>query len=302
MKVSVTFYPEDIYSPLYRMSKRLLPKFAVHIKDKYVKKILNSISVDMYDIVFVIRGGILSVATLEHLKQKLPHAKFVMYQWDSMKQNRYESIMTYFDVIKTFDKQDSIQYKLDYLPLFYTSKYSDIVKNKKNKKYDLVFYGAYHSDRLEIIKYMENFCKQNDLIFKSHLYITKMALFRLLMTGAIGLDGLKYLKTYSIDTKEILEVYRETFAVLDIELNIQNGLTIRTFEALGAGLKLITTNKSIIDEPFYNDKNIFVLDRNSLNMDMVFFQNNFYFDTNFDNYLFENWLNNLINADGKKDE
>lgn len=294
---NVTYYPEDIYTPLYRTAKKLFPRVAKYLRDKYVDGLLNSITDDMYDIVFVIRGGILSPAALEYLKEKLPAAKFVMYQWDSMKQSRYEPIIKYFDIVKTFDHKDANDYNLVYLPLFYTSKYLDVAKEKKNKKYDLVFYGAYHSDRLEIVKYIDEFCKKNNLQFKYHLYITKMALCRLLLTGRIGLNDLKYLKTYSIDAKEILEVYKESLAILDIELNIQNGLTMRTFEALGAGLKLITTNKNIKREPFYNEKNIMVIDRYDLDLDLSFFQTDFSHEVGFEKYMFENWLDNLFSLE-----
>lgn len=291
---SVTFYAEDIYTPLYRMSNKIFPNFAKYLKDCYINSILNNVSNDSFDIVFVIRGGILSPLTMESLKKKLPNAKFVMYQWDSNKQSRYEFIIKYFDVVKTFDKEDTKMYELEYLPLFYTKKYEEVAKNKLQKKYDIVFYGAYHSDRLEIIKYIDEFCRKNNLIFKYHLYITKMALFRLFCLGLIKINELKYLKTYSVGTDDILAVYKKSLATLDIELNIQNGLTMRTFEALGAGLKLITTNKNIINEPFYNNKNITILDRNDMKFDLDFFKNDFVIDVKFEKYLFDNWFYNLF--------
>ena len=39
---------------------------------------------------------------------------------------------------------------------------------------------------------------------------------------------------------------------------------MRSIEALGAGKKLVTTNKSIVDEDFYNSQNIHILDREGL--------------------------------------
>ena len=291
---SVSFYPEDMYTPLYRMSSKVFPFFANYIKASYVRNILKSVSNNSYDLVFVIRGGILTPLVMENLKKKLPHAKFVMYQWDSNKQSKYESIIKYFDIVKTFDHDDAKKYGLAYLPLFYTKRYDDVAKNKQKKRYDVVFYGAYHSDRLDIIKHIDEFCKKNNLVFRYHLYITKMALFRLLLLGVIKIKDLKYLKTYSVKIDEILEVYKKSFATLDIELNIQNGLTMRTFESLGAELKLITTNINIKNEPFYNDENIIILNRNNLKIDLAFFQNNFIANVDFQKYLFENWFNSLF--------
>ena len=48
------------------------------------------------------------------MKKKLPKAKFVMYQWDSMEQSHYNSIIKYFDKVKTFDMSDSKIYNLNY--------------------------------------------------------------------------------------------------------------------------------------------------------------------------------------------
>ena len=124
-----------------------------------------------------------------------------------------------------------------------------------------------------------------------------MALFRLLCFGVVKFKDLGYLKTYSVGMDEILNVYKESLATLDIELTIQYGLTMRTFEALGAGLKLITTNKNIKDEPFYNDQNITILDRNHLHIDLDFFKNDFQSDLAFERYLFENWFNNVFEED-----
>jgi len=291
---TVKFFAEDIYTPLYRFSNRIFPLLAKYLKQQYVDKILDDSEKKDYDIVFVIRGGILAPDTMEKLKKNLHNAKFVMYQWDSNQQSNYENIIKYFDCVKTFDKEDAKKYNLEYLPLFYSKQYEDIKLHKKQKKFDIVFFGAYHSDRLEIVKFMDNFCTKNNLKFKYHLYITKMGLFRLIFIGVIKLEDLKLFKTYTVNTSEIIDVYSKSFAVLDIELNIQNGLTMRTFETLGAGLKLITTNKNIQNEPFYNQQNVMIIDRLNYKIDLNFFKIDFFDDEDFAKYSLRSWFNNLF--------
>lgn len=295
----VTFYSEDIYTPLYRISNRILPLFAKYLKQKYVDKMLHNITQDLYDFVFVIRGGILSPFIMDKLKQKLPYTKFIMYQWDSNKQSQYQDIIQYFDIVKTFDKNDAYNFDIGYLPLYYSKEYENLKYNKSEKIYDISFFGAYHSDRLKIIKFVEKFCILNKLEFKYHLYITKMGLFRLFCLGIIKVSDMKYFKTYTVGIKEILNVYSHSFSILDIELNIQNGLTMRTFEALGSGLKLITTNKNIINEPFYNEENITILHRNDLNLNLNFFKKSFCNDANIEQYTFKNWFYNLFEGKEK---
>lgn len=295
----VTFYSEDIYTPLYRISNKIFPLLAKYLKQKYVDEMLYKITQNLYDFVFVIRGGILSPLIMDELKLKLPNAKFIMYQWDSNKQSQYENIIQYFDIVKTFDKKDAYNFNIEYLPLYYSKDYENLKQHKSEKLYDISFFGAYHSDRLNIIRFIENFCRLNNLEFKYHLYITKMGLFRLFCLGIIKISDMKYLKTYTVGIKEILDVYRHSFSVLDIELNIQDGLTMRTFEALGSGLKLITTNKNIINEPFYNEENIIILYRNDLNLNLDFFKNSFCDDENIKQYTFENWFYNLFEGKEK---
>lgn len=291
---TVKFFAEDIYTPLYRFSNRIFPLLAKYLKQQYVDKILDDSEKNDHDIVFVIRGGVLLLDTMEKLKKNLHNAKFIMYQWDSNQQSNYENIIKYFDCVKTFDKKDAKKYNLEYLPLFYSKQYEDIKLHKKQKKFDIVFFGAYHSDRLEIVKFMDNFCTKNNLKFKYHLYITKMGLFRLILIGVIKLKDLKYLKTYTANTQEILDTYKCSLSVLDIELNIQNGLTMRTFEALGAGLKLITTNKNILQETFYNHQNIIIIDRNKYNLDESFFKKDFLDEIDFNQYSLEGWFFKLF--------
>ena len=50
---------------------------------------------------------------------------------------------------------------------------------------------------------------------------------------------------------------------------------MRTFETLGAGKKLITTNSQIKKYSFYNDQNIFILDRENILMSRDFLKSPF---------------------------
>ena len=67
-------------------------------------------------------------------------------------------------------------------------------------------------------------------------------------------------KPMSADT--ISKHYTDCAAVLDIEHPNQSGLTMRTFEVIASGKKLITTNKKIIEHDFFDPSRICVIDRN----------------------------------------
>lgn len=291
---NVIFYQEMIQSIIYRVSNKFSKKLESYLKNKYLNSILENTLNDMYDIVFVIRGGYLSPSWLERLHVKLPNAKFFMYQWDSTRQNNYLPLIKYFDKVQTFDMVDAKKYDLAYLPLFYTNQYKKLQKDKKKSKYNLVFFGAYHSDRLEIIKYIDELFKENNLIFKYHLYITRLALFRLLLTRVVSLKDIHFFKTHSVSLNEIIETYIEADAVLDIELSIQNGLTMRTFETLGANLKLVTTNKNIKKEIFYDSQRIMYIDRDNIQIDLDFFKKENNFDNKFEEFNIDTWVQKIL--------
>lgn len=268
----VNFFSEIKQSVIYRISQKICKNFAKKIEGKHLDSILMCAKKTKFDIVLVIRGGIISGDFMGKLRATLKSSLFYMYQWDSYQQNDYRSLIPFFDVVSTFDIADSKELELSYIPLFFTDEYAKLSQCKNEKLTDMVFFGAYHSDRLNIVKFFAKLFSINGLNFQSHLYLKKIPLLSRLMKGEISLKDLKYIKTYPVSSKTIAEAYAETKAVLDVELSIQSGLSMRTFEVLGSGLKLVTTNKNIMSADFYHDNQILVIDRKSLQADVSFFE------------------------------
>jgi spore maturation protein CgeB len=61
--------------------------------------------------------------------------------------------------------------------------------------------------------------------------------------------------------EKVQRVFARSLSILDIQHPRQSGLTMRTFEALGSGKKLITTNPEIAEYDFFNSQNIRIIDR-----------------------------------------
>jgi hypothetical protein len=66
-----------------------------------------------------------------------------------------------------------------------------------------------------------------------------------------------------MSAETISQHYNESAAILDIEHPNQSGLTMRTFEVIASGKKLVTTNKKIVEHDFYEPARICVIDRES---------------------------------------
>ncbi len=290
----VDYYPEVLDDFLYRLAKNYSERLKKALEIVYMNKIVRQMD-EGYDYFFLIRGEILTDKFLKFLKCKSPNAKFIMYQWDSSKNNpNFLSLLSSFDDVMTFDREDSVKYNLSYLPLFYTQDYKKIVLQEK-KRYDIVFFGAYHGDRLEIVKKISKEALKQKLCIHLIVYISKMALVLRLLKREITFGDLKYLRTVKVSQKEILSAYSTTKAVLDIENYGQKGLTMRTLEVLGSGLKLITTNIFIKYESFYSKEQVLIIDRKSPLLNENFFQDNNFQKMNIvNNYSLENWLKKIF--------
>lgn len=59
--------------------------------------------------------------------------------------------------------------------------------------------------------------------------------------------------------EEVIQRMLEASAIVDVLQDEQLGLSLRPMEALYLGKKLLTTNVGIVDEPFYNKNNTYVL-------------------------------------------
>ena len=70
----------------------------------------------------------------------------------------------------------------------------------------------------------------------------------------------KYFTLSSLNRDQCLDILKKSKAVIDCPIPNQNGLTMRTFEALALNTKLITTNKNIKEYEFYTENNIYVVD------------------------------------------
>jgi hypothetical protein len=87
-------------------------------------------------------------------------------------------------------------------------------------------------------------------------------------------------------------------AVLDIEYPKQAGLTMRTFEVLASRKKLITTNKTILQQDFYNPMRICFINRDnpSVPTDFLISEVPPLSDNFMTKYSLRGWLMEILNT------
>lgn len=292
----VDFFRERPDTLGWRYAKKLSKKIQKKIESHYLNTILEEISNRQYDYFFLIRGEIFTPCFLKKLKELFPATKFIMYQWDSDRVVDYIKNIEFFDKVLTFDMKDAQKHHLSYLPLFFTKAYSQ-KRLDIQKKYDIVFVGYYHTDRLAVIQKIEKECVERGLNFKYYIHLKFLVMLKFILLGKLLIKNIKYINTKPIDTEAIAMLYAKSIAALDIENYDQDGLTMRSLEVLGSNTKLITTNSNIRNEIFFDIENIMIIDRNRPEIDHGFFDTGFKSNTEIEKLSISNWVKNIFYMD-----
>ncbi|MDA6068807.1 hypothetical protein NJT12_04155 [Flavobacterium sp. AC] len=247
--------------------------------DKYYREILQFTNKKHYDFLFVNKGEVIPEFFLDNFKKSQPECQCIFYTWDSFSNNKHAlSILKYFHKKFTFDSDDAVNYGLDFRPLFYLDLYTEIKAiSNVNKKNDLLFLGTAHSDRYKISSRIAKWCESNALNTYCYYFMQgKLVYFyKKLFDKTFQEFDYKKLSFVSLKSQDLFNLYNESKVILDINHPWQKGLTMRTFETIGARRKMITTNEEITKYSFYNPNNILIISRDDVHIDVSFFESDY---------------------------
>lgn len=274
---------------------KYVPQLRDSLRDKYYKKKLpreyNA------DIVFVIKGETLNHQIMKYIKSNNPNALYIMYQWDSAKAepNAIE-LQRYFNKVMTFDYKDAQDYGWGYRPLFYLKESNNPWEERTN---DIVTVGVIHSERINLLHKLNEFCKKNGLFFFHHLFCTFLGYYKckyFLKDPAYVKINHKEIAHKPLNLDETYAIYNNSKVVADYAFPGQTGLTMRTIECLGNRCKLITNNKYIKLADFYSEQNIYIYDIDNFDVPKDFFEVPFNeIDTNImHKYSLQGWIEEVF--------
>ncbi len=187
------------------------------------------------------------------LRKKYPRSKIVMYLTDVIS-SFFEFDVSFFkekcDYVFSYDKDDSENYDLMYVPLPYSK--VTIPKDKRLQNFDVFFCGK-AKNRLDEIHNIYDYLTDNG--FKCLFFVTGVERSKRRSDGIIYNHRIKYSKylQYMSNSKAILEVIQKD----------SNGDTLRVKEALSYSKLLITNNCDIIRSVHYNPEQIFIYEKKS---------------------------------------
>lgn len=257
-------------STIYRLFWVKNYKTKIRYTSSYYKRKIAELD-KKYDIIFVIRGEAISEENMTQLKKRYPFAKFIMYQWDSIKNNKNcLRIERFFDKIFTFDMEDAQKKGWYYRPLFYVE---ENVSNESEKDIDFSMIGTLYYKRAMLLKKIREYCSKNNFSLFSYMYSPKLVylIHKYIMHDSkykdIPYNDVKFQQMSSTD---LSAVYDKSAILVDYTADNQTGLTMRTIESIGHHCKLITNNKKIKDCDIYESGNIYVYDLDCFSVPIEF--------------------------------
>lgn len=234
---------------LFRQIKKLPFGLGVFLNQIYHQMILQNIKSENYDFVFFIQVHQISHLTLKKYKIKFPESIFILYNWDSLSKHDYSSYIVFFHFVYSFDLVDcKNNAELIYKPLFYVNELEGFRNNCENVSYHVSFVGTIiNPNRYFEIVALRKWAIKNDLLFYDYCRTIPTVYIKLLTMGILP----QRLHIRSLDKEENYSIISKSNTIIDVANHKSAGYSMRTFEALGAGRKLFTFNKSIEKEDFY---------------------------------------------------
>ena len=232
---------------------RFFPVLFRWLVSQHESEILRFVRKSKFDYVFVIRGDGISLDLIAQIKLTQKNCKFVLYLWDDLARlNQIEKRIELYDRVLTFDRKDAAaDSRLIFRPLFFRP----TTETYTNKSIDIAFVGWLHSDRLSEIRKIQQIAKNNGLKFYVYLYTGWITKFKLWLKG-----NAQDLYTRPMRYSNYLKVHGQAKCVLDFPHPSQTGMTMRAIEAMGLGVKLITTSKDVVNYDFYCKSNVLLID------------------------------------------
>lgn len=206
---------------------------------------------------------------LMYVRRKYPKIKLAYIFTNIIKHsaahemNYVDNLNNIYNIVFAFDLEDAKNYNFAYSPLIYDADPS-YKKEEKESKENLVFYVGQAKDRLPGL--FSCFEKLKSLGIKTDFHIANVKEEDMKYSGEIEYN--KFM-TY----EECVSSIQRATCLVDIIQGDSTGLTIKTCEAVCYDKKLITTNKHVVEYPFYDPRFIKVID-SSNDIDESFFCNN----------------------------
>lgn len=174
-----------------------------------------------------------------------------VYFWDSVKNKPiFEKYIKNFRNVASFDPGDCEVFKLRYIPLFAERDFFENA-DQSTRMYDACMVATIHSSRSEWAKELYLLRRKGRNINVFAYFSSKLLFFIRNAFRPDALTLLPHIKSDPLSKRDVASLFKKSRHVVDVHHFKQRGLTSRTFEALAAGAKLVTTNRDVDSLPVH---------------------------------------------------
>ncbi|MGH4118097.1 hypothetical protein [Clostridium sp.] len=283
-----------------------------YLVKRYFEKILSETKRKSYDLIFIVNCKVFTPEMILKLRNSQKSARFVLYMWDSFTlYPKSKNLLSFFDKAYSFDLDDcSNNDDLTFMPLFFHKGIERLgqLKSKeieglgqikfKEIECDIVSVCTAHPNRYKTMHKLFPELELNGIHVFSYMFLNRFQyLYNKAFVPEFKNARSSEFRFKPLSEKENLAVLKRSNTVFDMQHNLQSGLTMRTIETLGAKKKMITTNSNIKKYDFYNENNIFVMDKNNLSGIEKFIKREYQpiSEDIYRKYSLHNWIETIIN-------
>jgi hypothetical protein len=250
----------DLLSPIstkciWNLSRKVLPRIAPILGKYWVRKYLYS-SVkkpSIYEYVIIFDSNIW-LDNLEEFKSYFINSKIIIWYWNVIKDvERLERVKDSGLKIFTFDDADSEKFGLNFGNQFHWIESDQVVDQIK---YDVVYIGR-SKNRLSEIEKIYLKCK--DLNLRTFFYVVR--------DKKMQSSNVLTLVDEFMPYDQALDVVKKSQIIVDINSDLQSGMSLRPLEAMALKKKLITNCKACRKLYPYSNENLLYLNDALINDD-----------------------------------
>lgn len=246
--------------------------------------------VQEYD-TFIILDGIRGTDVIEYIQENNSQARIILYYVNTFEKGarndpaRYKK---YGCEIYTFDRNQAEAAAINFRHYFYEyeEEYNEIKNLSMDIRQDILFIGS-DKGRMKSLQELEREFSSNGLSFYYRVVPDKRTTYTQEQSAHLLKERIPY--------TQIAKAIAESNAVLDFTSAGQSGITLRSMECIFFGKKLITNNDDVVHYDFYNENNVFLLNKRSLKELPRFMQTEFTLDSDVaSRYTKEYWMESFF--------
>ncbi len=250
MGARVDLYYNEPQSFLYRQINKLPFRSGKLVNQIYHQLILKKRKTEKYDFVFFIQVHQMSHLIIKKYRKTFPGSTFILYNWDSLSKHDYSTYISFFHFVFSFDQEDCRNNNvLIYKPLFYVVEVEKYRNDFEIPSFDLSFVGTViNPNRYFEIVALRQWAARNNLVFYDYCRTIPSVYLKFLLKGIIP----ERLHLRAMKREENYRILSMSNTIIDIANHKSNGYSMRVFECMGAGRKLLTFDKSIENADFFS--------------------------------------------------